>query len=71
MGFDVKTFGNAASFGHELTKVIDRSGRVGAARAVADSLGLPDVTSEVRRDLYLDATVVLGRDWRERIDSRE
>ena len=64
MGFDVKTYGNAKRFDYELTTVFDRSGAAGAAAEVADSLGGPPVVEELRRDLRLDATVILGRDWR-------
>jgi hypothetical protein len=67
-GFDVKTFGNAADFDHEHTVVIDRSGRRGAARAVAETLGVSEIQSELRPDLYLDATIILGRDWRDRLE---
>jgi len=65
MGFDVKTFGNAGSFDQGITVVLDRSGREGAATGVADSLGLSGPLRELVPDLYLDATVVLGADWRE------
>jgi len=64
MGFDVKTFGNAASFDHSVTSVLDRSGRPGAARLIADSLRVAGVVTDRRLDLYLDATVILGSDWR-------
>lgn len=70
-GFDVKTFGNAAEFEHEHTIVLDRSGRKGAARAVADALGVSEVRSEPRPDLYLDATIILGKDWRDRLSKLE
>ncbi len=66
-GYDVKTFGNAASFEYESTVVIDRSNRSGAARAVADAMGVDEVRSEPRPSLYLDATIVLGRDWKQRL----
>jgi len=66
-GFDVKTFGNAATFDHDSTLVVDRSGREGAARSVADALGVSAVLSEPRPKLYLDATIILGRDWRDRL----
>ncbi len=64
MGFDVKTYGNAKRFDYELTTVFDRSGAKGAAAEVADSLGGPPIVEEPRPDLRLDATVILGRDWR-------
>ena len=66
-GYDVKTFGNAASFEHESTIVIDRSSRPDAARSVADALGVGEVRSEPKPELYLDATIILGRDWRQRL----
>jgi hypothetical protein len=67
-GYDVKTFGNAASFEYESTIVIDRSNRSDRARAVADALGVEEVRSEPQPALYLDATIILGRDWRMRLD---
>lgn len=66
-GFDVKTFGNAPTFEYDSTIVLDRSGRIEAARSVADALGVAGVRSEPRPDLYLDATIILGRDWRARL----
>ncbi len=63
MGFDVKTFGNARDFNNERTVLLDRSGRVGAAQAIADSLGGLPVRSEPAPELYLDATLILGPDW--------
>jgi len=70
-GFDVKTFGNASSFEYDSTLVIDRSNRAGAARSVADALGVSEVRSEPRPDLYLDATIILGHDWRRRLRALE
>jgi LytR cell envelope-related transcriptional attenuator len=66
-GYDVKTFGNAGSFEYDETIVIDRSLRPGAARSVADALGVDSVVSEPRPDLYLDATIILGHDWKSRL----
>jgi len=66
-GYDVKTFGNAASFEYNRTIVIDRSRRPDAARSVADALGVEEVRSEPQPELYLDATIILGRDWRQRL----
>lgn len=65
MGFDVKTFGNARDFEQERTELLDRSGRAGAAQTIADSLGGVPVRSEPAPELYLDATLLLGDDWRE------
>lgn len=65
MGFDVKTFGNARSFDQDRTELLDRSERPGAARAIADSLRGVPVRVDPAPELYLDATLVLGGDWRE------
>jgi len=62
-GFDVVYFGNAESFGHDTSRVLDRVGRIDAARDVADALGIEMVESEADRNLYLDVTVRLGLDW--------
>lgn len=67
-GYDVKTFGNAPSFEYEETIVIDRSERSDAARSVADALGVNEVRTEPRPALYLDATIILGRDWKLRLE---
>ena len=64
MGFDVKTFGNAPSFDLERTELLDRSQRPGAARTIADSLGGVPLRVEPAPELYLDATLLLGDDWR-------
>ncbi|MFG1691597.1 LytR C-terminal domain-containing protein [Gemmatimonadota bacterium] len=63
LGFDVVYFGNAEAFDAEMSAVVDRAGRLEAARAVADALGIGNVRSEPDTSLYLDTTVRLGRDW--------
>jgi hypothetical protein len=67
-GFDVKTYGNATRFDVEATYVVDRSGRDGAAARVAERLGGAELRVDLEPDLYLDATVVLGADWRDRLN---
>ncbi len=62
-GFDVVFFGNADHFGDDSTVVFDRTGDLNAARAVADVLGARSVLSEPDSNLYLDVTVLLGREW--------
>lgn len=64
MGFDVKTFGNARERGHVKTVLLDRSEREGAAQAISDALGGVPVTVKPAPELYLDATLILGEDWR-------
>lgn len=63
-GFDVVYFGNAQDFDQGVTAVVNRSGRPGIARRVATALGADSVRTEIAPDLHLDATVILGRDWR-------
>jgi len=70
MGFDVKTFGNAPNFDQDRSVLIDRSGRVWAAEAIADSLGGIPVRSEASPELYLDATLILGPDWERLLEPR-
>lgn len=63
MGFDVVYYGNADRFDHERTRVLRRSADSAAARRVADSLGVVEVTPRPAPSLYVDGTVVLGADW--------
>ncbi len=62
-GFDVVYFGNDLPFEEDSSAVLDRVGRLDAARAVADVLGIRNVRSEPDSNLYLDVTVKLGREW--------
>jgi len=66
-GFDVVNTGNAQSFDYEQSVVIDRIGDLESARRVARALDLsPDrVRQEIRTDYYLDASVILGDDYRQ------
>ena len=67
-GFDVVLFGNAGTFDQDSSVVLDRVGGLDAARAVADVLGIHNVRSELDSNLYLDVSVVLGRDWTPVVD---
>lgn len=63
LGFDVVATGNAEHFDHEVTHVLDRSGRLGAALAVARELSTDSLAVAIDPELYLDASVVVGSDW--------
>jgi len=63
IGFDVVSFGNAGTFDRELSAVVDRVGRPELARAVARVLGVEAVLSEPDPNLFVDVTVLLGKDW--------
>lgn len=63
LGFDVVATGNADHFDHEVTHVVDRSGRLGAALEVARGLSTDSLAVVLDPELYLDASVVVGSDW--------
>lgn len=63
LGFDVVHFGNAGSFDQDSSTVVDRVGRTDLARAVADILGVQQVITELDPNLFVDVTVLLGKDW--------
>lgn len=62
-GYDVVYFGNAERFDREASVVLDRVGTLEIARRVADALGIRNVQSVPDSNLYLDVSVLLGRDW--------
>jgi len=61
-GFDVVDFGNAEEFDRPKTVVIDRLGIPGPAREVAAVLQGVPIQSGIDTTLYLDVTVLVGRD---------
>ncbi len=61
-GFDVVFFGNARE-PRGLSLVLDRGGRGDAARRAAAALGIRDVRTQANAALYVDVTVILGKDW--------
>jgi hypothetical protein len=65
-GFDVVEMGNFKESGVELTRVIDRSGDLTAARQVAEALGVPKarVIQQIDKNAYLDVSVVIGKDFK-------
>lgn len=65
-GFDVVKTGNYENFNVTKTLVIDRKGNSKNAIRLANVLGLKktDVISEVHEMFMVEATVVLGKDFR-------
>ena len=63
LGFDVVATGNADHFDHDVTHVLDRSGRLGAALTVARELSADSLADAIEPELFLDASVVVGNDW--------
>ncbi len=64
-GFDVVETGNYNSRDEAHSFVIDRVGNLDQARRVARTLGIDPsrVRQEIKNDLLLDATVVIGADY--------
>lgn len=70
-GFDVVNVENAKDFEYPETLVIDRGGDEAVARGLARALGTENVIRQVRPDLLLEATVILGEDYRQLKPYRE
>ncbi|MEM1125164.1 MAG: LytR C-terminal domain-containing protein [Bacteroidota bacterium] len=64
-GFDVVDVGDHTTFDLGRSLVIDRVGDLAAARKLAASLGIDEgqVRQDMRPEYYLDASVILGRDY--------
>jgi hypothetical protein len=62
-GFDVVFFGNASGYDGDSSIVIDRTGSPAVAQAAARHLSISRTRTERDTALFLDATVVIGRDW--------
>jgi len=61
-GFDVVDWGNYTQTQAQ-TRIIDRKGKIGNARAVAESLGVDSYHSEPNGKIYVDVEVVLGENF--------
>lgn len=66
-GFDVVEMGNNKIKDLENTTIIDRKGDRKAAERLAKTLGIPDkkIIQQINTSLYLDATVVIGKDYKD------
>jgi len=64
LGFDVVNVENASAFDYERTLVIDRGGDKGIAIRIARFLDTENVIRQVRPELMLQVTVILGKDYR-------
>ena len=64
-GVDVVDVGDYEGFDEEHSRVVDRIGDMESARKVAAALGLPDdrVEQDIREDYYLDASIIIGKDY--------
>ncbi len=66
-GMDVVEIGNFKSKDIERTLIIDRTGDKNKAKRVASALGLSDknIIQQINNSLYIDVSVVIGRDFKE------
>lgn len=66
-GFDVVETGNFTASDIKTTMVIDRIGNLNNAKKIASSLGVSEkyVIQQISKDYFLDATVVIGKDYTE------
>ena len=66
-GIDVVEIGNYKSQDIERTLIIDRAGDKAKARKVAQALGVNEknIIQQLNNSLYLDVTVVIGKDFKE------
>lgn len=62
-GFDVMFLGNADDFNYEETLVIDRTGDPSKAVALTEALGVGRVISQQNASSYVEATVIVGKDF--------
>lgn len=64
-GFDVVEVGDHTTFDEEYSIVIDRVGDLASATKVANALGIPEerIEQDIRPDYFLDASVVIGKDF--------
>jgi hypothetical protein len=70
-GFDVVYVGNASGYAPDTSVVLDRVGRMELARSVADEMAIPRVLARPDSNVFVDVTVVLGKDWDVMNDSVE
>jgi len=72
-GFDVVEMGNFLNQDIKTTIIIDRTGNRNNALRVAQVLGVSpkNVIQQVNRNYFLDATVVIGKDYSELLPFRQ
>ena len=66
-GYDVVELGNYKSNCVDKTLIIDRSGDPKKAQRIADVIGFSGryISQQINKDMYLDATIIIGRDYNE------
>lgn len=66
-GFDVVEIGNYNTEDQEKSLILDRKGNLQNCKKIAASLGVSDknVIQQINKELLIDATVVIGKDYKE------
>lgn len=66
-GYDVVEMGNYVTEDQDKSLILDRTGNTKNCTKVASVLGISDknVIQQINDELYLDATVVIGKDYKE------
>jgi hypothetical protein len=66
-GFDVVDYGNYQSNDEPKTLIIDRTGNTLKCKKIAASLGVNEknIIQQINPELYIDASVVIGKDYKE------
>ncbi len=64
-GYDVVEVGNHTSFNEPQTLILDRVGNPDIARRLATTLKLGEdrIVEDIRQDYFLDASVIIGKDF--------
>ena len=70
LDYDVVTVDNADHFEYGVSHVLDRSGAGEPVSTLGRTLGTDSVVVAIEPDLLLDATVILGSDWRTLLERR-
>ena len=70
LDYDVVAVDNAESFDHETSVLLDRSGIGLPLAELGARIGADSIVVAPDPDLLLDATLILGRDWRRLIADR-
>jgi hypothetical protein len=66
-GYDVVDLGNYKSSDVATTMILDRTGDLKKANRIADVLGVSqkNITPQINKERYLDATIIIGKDYNE------
>ena len=66
-GFDVVEMGNFNTEEQEKSLILDRKGNKQNCKKIATALGISDknVIQQINKELLIDATVVIGKDYKE------